>query len=75
MSADDMIAAVSQCPVLGREGVHRLAGWRQSVEYDRVSQCPVLGREGVHLSACWTYARTQHESLNAPCWGARVCTS
>ena len=38
------------------------------------SQCPVLGREGVHQARSETRESQEAKSLNAPCWGARVCT-
>ena len=63
---------VSQCPVLGREGVHRAACKRVN-SLLRGSQCPVLGREGVH-HRWYCGLRGGRWRLNAPCWGARVCT-
>ena len=38
------------------------------------SQCPVLGREGVHRDLMEIWIVGFGTGLNAPCWGARVCT-
>ena len=70
IAKNDGLGAVSQCPVLGREGVHQSRP--EPTRPKKQSQCPVLGREGVHQEM---KKRLEQESrqVSMPRAGARGC--